>query len=164
MSNTPLEIERKYLIVYPDIAWLESRSDVTKSEITQTYLAAPEGEERRVRMRREGECVTYYHTVKRRITAVTRAEHETVITEAEYKALLSESDPEKRPLTKTRYCISYEGLCIEIDVYPFWEHQAIAEVELPCEDTPVRWPPEIKMIREVTGERAFKNSQLAEKK
>ena len=160
---TPLEIERKYLIAYPDVAWLQSQPDVTVSEITQIYLVAPEGEERRVRVRREGETVTYYHTVKRKVTAVTREESETAISETNYRELLSEADPAKHPLSKTRYCVPHEGLCIEIDVYPFWDHQAIAEVELDSEDTPVSFPPEIKVIREVTGEKAFKNSELAKK-
>ena len=161
--STPLEIERKYLIEYPDMAWLESRPDVKKSEITQTYLIASEGEERRVRMRREGDAVTYYHTVKRAVTAVIREEREAVITESSYHAHLTEADPHKRPLQKTRYCVPYGGLCIEIDVYPFWDRQAVAEVELDGEDTPVCFPPEIKIIREVTGEKAFKNSELAKK-
>ncbi len=159
--STPLEIERKYLIAYPDTAWLKSRPDVTQSEITQTYLSSPEGEERRVRMRRAGDTVTYYHTVKRKVTSVTREEHERIITEAEYKALLIEADPEKRPLSKTRYLVPCGELCIEIDVYPFRDDQAIAEVELPSEDTPVVFPPELKVIREVTGETAYKNSTLA---
>ncbi|MBE6558354.1 MAG: CYTH domain-containing protein [Ruminococcaceae bacterium] len=160
---TPLEIERKYLIEYPDIARLECYSGMTISEITQTYLIAPEGEERRVRARRAGDNVTYYHAVKRRVTAVTREESETVIAKAEYERLLSEADPEKRTLHKTRYCIPYEGLLIEIDIYPFWRDQAIAEVELKSEDAPVAFPPEIKVIREVTGEKAYKNAELAKK-
>ena len=161
--SAPLEIERKYLIAYPDVAWLQSHPHVTVSEITQTYLVAPDGEERRVRARREGDTVTYYHTVKRKVTAVTREELEKIITESEYKALLAEADPQKHPLSKTRFCLPQGGLCIEIDIYPFWNDKAVAEVELDCEDTPVSFPPEIKVIREVTGEKAFKNSELAKK-
>ena len=159
--SAPLEIERKYLINYPDVAWLQSHPHATVSEITQTYLVSHDGEERRVRARREGDNVTYYYTVKRKVTAVTREEHERIITEAEYAALLAAADPDKHPLTKTRYCIPHEGLCWEIDVYTFWKEQAIAEVELPSEDAPVTLPPEIRVIREVTGEKAFKNSELA---
>lgn len=158
---TPLEIERKYLIEYPNLAWLTSHPDVAVSEITQTYLSSPCGEERRVRMRREGETVHYYYTVKRRVTAVTREEEEAAITEVQYNAYLTEADPNCHPLQKTRYCIPHEGMVLEIDVYPFWDQQAVLEVELLREDTPVALPPEIRVIREVTGEKAFKNSELA---
>jgi len=157
----PLEIERKYLIEYPNLAWLTSHPGVTVSEITQTYLSSPGEEERRVRMRKEGETVTYYYTVKRRVTAVTREEEEAVITEMQYNAYLTEADPNRHPLQKTRYCIPYEDKVLEIDVYPFWDHQAILEVELLREDMSVALPPEIRVIREVTGEKAFKNSELA---
>lgn len=159
--STPLEIERKYLIEYPDVAWLERDPDVTKYEITQTYLSASDGEERRVRMRREGDTVTYYETVKRKVTDVTREERETIITKETYETLLAEADPTRRPVKKTRYCLPYGGSCIEIDLYPFWTDRAIAEVELPDETTPVSFPQALKVIREVTGERAYKNSELA---
>ena len=159
--STPLEIERKFLIAYPDLATLKSRPDVTESEMTQTYLVAPDGEERRVRARREGETVTYYHTIKRRVTAVTREETETEISREAYETYLTHADPTRRPLHKTRYCVPYGGLRIEIDVYPFWDDQAIAEVELPREDTPVSFPPELTVLREVTGETAYKNATLS---
>lgn len=161
MSNTPLEIERKYLIAYPDLSLLARRSDVTVSEITQTYLVSPDGEERRVRCRREGEHVTCYYTVKRRITDVIREEREEVITQAAYEDYLTEADPERSPLHKTRYCLPWGDLHVEIDIYPFWDDRAIAEVELPSKDTPVTLPPELTVIREVTGEVAYKNAALA---
>ena len=163
MQSIPLEIERKYLIEYPDLAWLHRQPNLQKCLITQTYLLSAEGEESRVRERLEGECVTYYHTVKRKITAITREEQERIITKAEYEKLLEAADPQKRPLSKTRYCLPYGGLQIEIDVYPFWSNQAIAEVELSSEDEAVEFPPEITVIREVTGESAFKNAELARK-
>lgn len=163
MQSIPLEIERKYLIAYPDLVWLECHPALEKNAIIQTYLVSPEGEERRVRKCREGSTVTYYHTVKRKVTDVTREELETVISEDEYDTFLIQADPAKRPLQKTRYRLPYNDLYIEIDVYPFWDDQAIAEVELPREDVPVCFPPEIRVIREVTGEKAFKNSELAKK-
>jgi CYTH domain-containing protein len=161
--STPLEIERKYLIEYPDIAWLESRPDVTKSEITQVYLLSEDGAEVRLRRRKENGIVTCYRTEKRYVTAVTREEYEVIISKADYEAALTLADPAKSPLRKTRYVLPHGGLHIELDVYPFWDDQAIAEVELPSEDTPVVFPAEVKIIREVTGEKAFKNSELAKR-
>ncbi len=39
-------------------------------------------------------------------------------------------------LRKTRWCMLYAGRVLEIDVYPFWEHTAVLEIELP-DDAPV---------------------------
>ncbi len=49
MDQTPYEIERKYLIRYPDLAWLEARAE--PSRIIQTYLLNGEGCTERVRSR-----------------------------------------------------------------------------------------------------------------
>jgi len=50
----PMEIERKFLIEYPDTSWLESQPDCAKIEIIQTYLNAKDGDEIRVRQRGSG--------------------------------------------------------------------------------------------------------------
>lgn len=47
----PYEIERKFLIAYPDIRWLESHPSCQRIEIIQTYLHSAAGEEVRVRQR-----------------------------------------------------------------------------------------------------------------
>ena len=47
----PYEIERKFLIEYPDIKELAELPNCEKVEIIQTYLNAPVGEEVRIRQR-----------------------------------------------------------------------------------------------------------------
>ena len=49
----PYEIERKFLIAYPDLKKLESLPNCRKVEIIQTYLKSEEGEELRIRQRGE---------------------------------------------------------------------------------------------------------------
>ena len=72
-----------------------------------------------------------------------------------------DADPDRRPIRKTRYCLTHENQYFEIDVYPFWKDQAIAEIELRDENLPVYFPEQLKIRREVTGEEAFKNAALA---
>jgi len=155
------EIERKYLIEYPDLAWLESHPFCHRTEILQTYLKSEDGEEIRVRQRGEHGHFTYFNTVKKEISALKRVEEESVISESEYLTLLLDADPTLRPIRKTRYLMSYEGQYLEIDVYPFMKEHAIVEVELCHEDATVTLPPQFRLIREVTGEAAYKNKTLA---
>ena len=55
----------------------------------------------------------------------------------------------------------YNGCRFEIDVYPFSQDRAIMRAALP-ENAPVLTaPPEITVLREVTGDPAYKNRQLA---
>lgn len=158
----PLEIERKFLIEYPDLAWLESLPNCRRVEITQIYLPAREGEELRVRQRGENGSYIYYKTLKRHLSDYKRIEIEERLSREEFQRILLESDPIKHPIRKTRYCLTYDSQYFEIDVYPFWDDRAIVEIELSEEDAEVRFPPELKLIREVTGDRAYKNAALAE--
>ena len=157
----PYEIERKYLIEYPDIKWLESNPSCQRIEIIQTYLNSAAGEEVRVRQRGADGNYIYYQTIKRRVSDVKRVEIERRLSQAEYLKLLMEADTTRRQIRKTRYCLTYENQYLEIDVYPFWEHQAIAEIELSDENAKIVFPKKIKVIREVTDDASYKNAALA---
>ena len=157
----PYEIERKYLIEYPDIAWLESYPTCRRVEIIQTYLNSGENEEVRVRQRGADGNYVYFQTVKRKVSAVKRVEIERRLSQEEYLRLLMDADTTKRQIRKTRYCLTYENQYFEIDVYPFWDDKAIVEIELRDEDVPIVFPKELRVIREVTDDAAYKNSSLA---
>ena len=157
----PVEIERKFLIEYPDPAMLSSLPFCRKVDIEQTYLKTADGSEARVRRRGLDGCCLYTHTVKSRSASMKRTEIERRITEAEYRALLADADPDRGVIRKTRYCLVFDAQYFEIDVYPFWTDRAIAEIELRAEQIPVRLPPELRLIREVTGDPAYKNAALA---
>ncbi len=155
------EIERKLLIVYPDEATLRAAEGCRVRHITQTYLLAPEGETRRVRAVREGDSVRYVQTVKKRITMIRAVEEETDLTEDAYKAALATADPTRRPIEKVRFCIPFGGKCLEIDLYSFWQDRATLEVELTDEAEAFALPPYIRVIREVTDDKRYKNVHLA---
>ncbi len=157
----PYEIERRYLIGYPDTAALEKLPNCRRIEISQTYLISAEGEERRVRQRGADGHYVYYETVKRRISDMKRVEIERRLTQDEYLRLLMDADPSKRTIRKTRYCLTEGGRSYEIDVYPFFSDKAILEVELASEDEQVVIPERFTVIREVTDDPAYKNSALA---
>lgn len=157
----PFEIERKFLIEYPDTEWLESLPNCKKLEIIQTYLQSPEGEEVRVRQRGSDGNYIYFKTVKKKVSGLKRVEIERRLTQTEYLKHLMEADTERRQIRKDRYCLTYQGQYFEIDVYPFWSDKAIVELELSDENTEPHFPPEIKVIREVTDDESYKNASLA---
>ena len=158
----PLEIERKFLIEYPDLNWLESLPNCRKVDIIQTYLTAEPGDELRVRQRGENGSYVYFKTRKRKVSKTARVEIEERLSQNEYLRLLMDADPAKRPIRKTRYCLTYDNQYFEVDVYPFWNDQAIVEIELRSENTPIRFPKELKILREVTDDDRYKNAALAD--
>lgn len=157
----PLEIERKYLIEYPDIEWLENAPNCQRIEIIQTYLKSDADEEVRVRQRGINGNYIYFKTIKKKVSDIKRVEVEKRLSQAEYLALLMEADTSKRQIRKTRYCLTYKGQYFEIDVYPFWNGKAIAEIELSDENAEIIFPKQIKIIKEVTEDEFYKNASLA---
>ena len=126
----PYEIERKFLIEYPNISWLEKNKNCKKLEIIQTYLESNDDEEVRVRQRGYNGNYIYTKTTKKNINDIKRIEVEKRLTKDEYLDLLMKTDVNKHPIRKTRYCLLYKNQYFEIDIYPFWDDKAILEIEL----------------------------------
>lgn len=158
---TPYEIERKFLIEYPDIAKLEADKNCGKVEIIQTYLKSNDDKEIRVRQRGNNGSYSYTKTIKKTINGLKRLETEKRLTQAEYINLLMDADTTKHQIRKTRYCLVYNNQYFEIDIYPFWNDVAIMEIELNNESQTIEFPPQIKIIKEVTDDIEYKNSNLA---
>ena len=161
MKDHHVEIERKYIILKPDIAALRTFPGYSSSEITQTYLRSEPGVARRVRRRVYADRVSYTETSKKRIDAVSAYEDEREITEAEYEDLLTEIQEGTRPIAKTRHVVPCEGTLFEIDVYPEWVQTCIMETELESEDSRVSVPGVIKILLEVTGDKKYSNAAMS---
>ena len=157
----PVEIERKYLIEYPDIRMLEDDPLCHRVEISQTYLKDSEGGYR-VRKRGENGQYLYYLTRKKKISDLTRIETEERITEGEYLEHLQSGEKPLKTVSKSRYCLLYKNKYFEVDVFPFWDDKALMEIELKSEDEIVELPPQIKVIRDVSGEKEYTNRSIAE--
>ncbi len=157
----PYEIEHKFLIEYQNIKWLGNNKNGKKIEIIQTYLNDQNYKEHRIRQRGDGQNHIYFETIKEEIDHCKRIEIEKRITEKEYLSLLMNADINKRQIRKTRYCLTYENQYFEIDVYPFWNNQAILEIELKDENDLISFPKEIKIIKEVSDDPQYKNAMIA---
>ena len=143
------------------MAWLEAQSNCQRVEIIQTYLQSEDGEDRRVRQRGENGTFLYYETIKRTLPNGQVVELSRRITDREYLSLLLDADTSRRQLRKTRFCMTYGKQSLKIDLYPFWKNQAMVQLHMRDKDEPVDFPPELKLIREVTGVKEYKNSSLA---
>jgi len=158
----PFEIERKFIIEYPNIDMLESLPNCQMVDIIQTYLISPDTEsELRIRQRGCDGNYIYIKTEKRKISDVKRVEVEKRLNKSEYLSLLMNADTALRQIRKTRYCLMFDRQYFEIDVYPFWKKQAIVEIELTEERDKISFPDFLTVIREVTEDEQYKNHSLA---
>lgn len=163
MKKPTYEIERKFLIQFPDISLLKKLPGCTELKIEQIYLISNDAETARIRKTSKQNRTTYFLTFKKRITDLRCIEEETTITENEYnKRKETESDPFSKPILKTRYVIPYQNLFYEIDCYPFWNDRAILEIELKSEEDTFSIPSFLKVFKEVTNDKRYKNKHLSQ--
>jgi len=156
-----IEIEHKYLIEYPDRDMLLGMPGASSAVISQTYIKSAAGSTERARKWEQDGQVTYYHTVKRRISDMSHFEDETEITAEEYERLLERKKKKSSEIVKERIMIPYGGRVVEVDLFRFWDDRAVAEVEVLSEDEEPALPDCIKVIREVTDDGRYKNASLA---
>jgi CYTH domain-containing protein len=126
MNKNGLEIERKFLIEYPDCNFLLSLEKLRVLNMTQTYLL----DDSRIRAIEENGETTYIKTVKKHITELVREEREWEISEEEYFSLLKNKKQGTNTIEKTRYAVEIGGTVYEIDVFGFWNDRAFLEIEL----------------------------------
>ena len=160
IDGEPLEIERKFLIRYPDLALL-GRICTKKISITQTYLISEKNHSRRIRKQECDGRTMYWYNEKEKITNVTRIEREREISEIEYAELLNEAIPNALTICKTRYYIPSGRHCFEVDIFPEWSDRAFAEVELEDEKQEYEIPDCLSIIKEVTDDGRYTNRSLA---
>ncbi len=158
--KSSFEIERKFLIEYPDMANFEQMGAV-RLDMVQTYLKSEEGTTSRVRMIKSQDKVCYVYTYKKRISMIKCIEEEKDISKDEYERLLQEADKSLRPIEKVRYKLPFGEHVYEIDIYPFWKNKAVMEVEIDSEEEEFQIPPMVKIIKEVTQDVRYKNFSLA---
>ena len=159
-EKAPEQHWHKYLIDLPDLRALETRYAAAGVDMMQTYLRPTSPQiVRRVRQQRNGAEYLYFYTEKH-ITPEREWETERPITGKEYVQYLMEGDPSLRAVHKTKYRFRYAEQRMEIDVYPFSAEHAILRAALE-DGQPLQTPPEIRVLREVTGDPAYKNRALA---
>lgn len=166
MNTEPLEIEYKFLIEMPDLKVLSAQPDFREKKLCQMYLELPEGLSEfgtrcRIRKTEEQGKITYRKTFKRDVTDLTRVEVEEEISEQEYTALSAFLRKGTAPVLKTRLTFSFGGYTCEVDVFPFWRDRAFLEIEVESESVTPPVPDFIRVIKDVSKDKAYRNSSLA---
>ena len=156
----PMVQKRKFLVEMPDLAALSQRYNALALDMMQTYLRViSPGVERRIRQQANGSDYLYFYTEKHTMADGTKWDTEKPISEKTYIRYLMEGDSGLHNVRKTKYRFICEGCRMELDVYPFSQDRAVLFVYSSSPDAVL--PPEIRILREVTGDPAYKNRQLA---
>lgn len=160
-QSAPEANKSKYLIKLPDCALIEKKYNAQDMEMMQTYLRPIiSNVERRIRQQKDGKEYLYFYTEKRIAEDGSRWVTERPISQKEYVGYLMEGDMSLHSVIKTKYRFTCQGRKMEIDVYPFSHDKAILFIygrPLPAQDM----PPEIEIIKNVSGDEDYKNRRLA---
>lgn len=160
-QSAPEAEKSKYLISMPDCQLLEKKYNALSMEMMQTYLRPiVDNVERRIRQQKNGDEYLYFYTEKRIADDGTRWVTERPIPPKEYVSYLMEGDTSLHSVIKNKYRFTCQGRRMEIDVYPFSKEKAVLFIygrPLQAGDM----PPEIEIIRNVSGDENYKNRRLA---
>ena len=147
-----IEIERKFLVKQLPEAELKQ---ALVEQIQQGYLIRESARE--VRIRRKGDL---FFLTEKKGSGLRREEHEILITEAMFDALW----PLTRgmQLAKARSTFTLDGHQLELDIYQGdLEPLMVLETEFETEEQAHAWSPPWFAGPEVTGDKRYKNVQLA---
>ena len=160
-QSAPEPGKQKYLVHMPDTEELSRKYSVLPIEMMQTYLLSSDPEiERRIRQQSSLGDQLFFYTTKRVGEDGTRWVTERPISEKDYVTYLMEADLSLRSVRKLKYRFEYDGHRMELDVYPFSKDKAIL---FAFGAEPVKLPPEIEVIRNVTGDPYYKNRAFADR-
>lgn len=165
--DKPLEIEYKFLIRYPDIPTLAAQPEYKCEKMLQLYLELPQKEEGfdkcRIRKVEGTSGIRYIKTFKQSLSDMTRIEIESEISENEFNTLSRYIRRGYNPIEKHRHSFTLSGFTYEVDVFPFWEDRAYLEIEVDSETTKPPIPDFITIIKDVTADKRYRNTALAQK-
>jgi CYTH domain-containing protein len=154
----PVEIERKYLV--SRVGDIPVPHETV--EIEQVYLQTSDNNHARIRKRGQRGAFTYFHTLKRPLSAGQRIEEERQISPREYANYLVSADPKRHPIKKTRTCFLWNSQYYELDRFTHPNPGLmLLEAELDTISQPVIIPPWVSVVREVTDDPQYSNAALA---
>lgn len=156
----PIEEERKYIVEVTG-----ELPDCTESDITQTYLVAEPGCEVRLRRRCWSGKFVNVHTNKKRVSGEEEIVTERQVSNALYESLLQQADPYRQTIHKLRRSFIWKGQFFELDTYlkPI-NNLVILETKGIAHHEDVRFPPFIRVVKDITGDRNYYNYNIALRK
>ena len=156
----PIEEERKYIVEVTG-----ELPDSIVSEITQTYLVAEPGCEVHLRRRGWGGKFVNVHTNKKRVSGEEEIVTERQVSNALYESLLQQADPYRQTIHKLRRSFIWKGQFFELDTYlkPV-DNLVILETKGIARHEDVRFPPFIRVVKDITGDTNYYNYNIALRK
>ena len=153
----PIEEERKYIVEITG-----ELPECTESIITQTYLVGDPGVEIRLRRREWAGKFVNILTTKTKVSQTEELVTERQIANNLYESMLQQADPYRHTIHKLRKSFIWKGQYFELDSYQgALEGLVILETKgIRCHED-VKFPPFLRVIKDITGNKDYYNYTLA---
>ena len=162
-EGTPVERFDKYLIEVNEevLEKFRSEANYSTSHIIQHYLKSENGYERRIRSRERDSDTMYTYSEANYLSSNERIKTDRVLTEREYKDYFHQIDHDLNVIDKMRYSFIKKDLFYKLDVFDFDTSKGILSIDRPSDGRKVEIPEYVTVIKDVTGDRNYKNYYLA---
>lgn len=153
----PIEEERKYMVEISG-----ELPECTESIITQTYLVGDPGVEIRLRRREWAGKFVNILTTKTKVSQTEELVTERQIANNLYESMLQQADPYRHTIHKLRKSFIWKGQYFELDSYRgALDGLIILETkDIRCHED-VKFPPFLRVIKDITGNKDYYNYTLA---
>jgi len=153
----PIEEERKYIVEITG-----ELPECTESIITQTYLVGDPGVEIRLRRREWAGKFVNILTTKTKVSQTEELVTERQIANNLYESMLQQADPYRHTIHKLRKSFIWKGQYFELDSYQeALDGLIILETKgIRCHED-VKFPPFLRVIKDITGNKDYYNYTLA---
>lgn len=149
--------ERKYIV-----RTLSDIPEAIESEIYQTYLTSEPRSEVRLRRRTLNGISINVRTTKKILPTGEQVQTERQIDNNLYESLMRQADPYRKTIHKIRKTFIWKGQFFELDTYlDNNENLQILETKGIVDHEKVKFPPFIKVVKDITGKTEYYNYNLA---
>lgn len=153
---------RSFLVRDPDREWLERSFFCRRADLTETFLPTEGNNVHLVYSRTCSGDTLYFERTAKQLSPYRWETICTRLTEDQYRALQAKADPNRKPLSKSTYCMVHEDSYFEVDLYPFWQDRGILRFPMLQEESPLPdFPVQLRIIGEVSENPAYKDEALA---
>ena len=162
-EEKPVETFCKYLVEVNDdtIENIKKEQNFSNTFIEQYYLASTGGMERRIRKRVRNGNELFSYSEAKYLSTNERIKSDKVLSSRQYYDYSSEIDPNINPVIKERYAFIKNNLFFKLDIFDFDSTKGMLSVQL-AEGQEVVIPDYIKVIKDVTNDKNYKNYYLAQ--
>lgn len=156
----PKTEERKYIVELT--GELPATID---SDIIQTYLVADPDCEIRLRRRINSDHIINVHTTTKILPSNEKLITERQVSNSLYESLLQQADPYRTTIRKQRRSFICQGQFFELDTYlePISNLMILETKGMSCHED-IKFPPFLKVVQDITGNKKYYNHNLALKK